>query len=125
MNRSPTLARNGWVAFAGVMLALAAAFNFTWAMTAFIRDEYLIANLLFGDMTAWGVLYLIGAIVLGAISYLVFRRNPAAQRLGVALAAINVVGALLTIGAFPLWSVPIMVANALALYALTAHADGE
>ena len=120
-----TLTRSGWVSFAGVMLAIGAAFDFIWAMTAFANDEYFINRLLFGNLTAWGVLYLIGSGLLALTAYLVFRRNPIGQALGVTLAAVNLIGALLTIGAYPLWSISIMVVDALVIYGLTAHWDGE
>jgi hypothetical protein len=107
------------------MLAIAAAFDFIWAMTAFANDDYFINNLLFGDLTAWGVLYLIGAGLLAMTSYLVFRRSALGQMLGVFLAAVNAVGALLTAGAYPVWSISIMVVNALVIYGLTARWDGE
>jgi hypothetical protein len=125
MDDMSTLTRSGWVSFAGVMLAIGAAFDFIWAMTAFAKDEYFVNRLLFGDLTAWGVLYLIGAGLLALTSYLVFRRHPLGQALGVTLAAVNVVGALLTIGAYPVWSLSIMVVDALVIYGLTAHWDGD
>jgi hypothetical protein len=125
MDEMRTATRSGWVTFAGVMLAIAAAFDFIWAMTAFANDDYFINNLLFGDLTAWGVLYLIGAGLLAMTSYLVFRRSALGQMLGVFLAAVNAVGALLTAGAYPVWSISIMVVNALVIYGLTAHWDGE
>jgi hypothetical protein len=125
MDEMRTATRSGWVTFAGVMLAIAAAFDFIWAMTAFANDDYFINNLLFGDLTAWGVLYLIGAGLLAMTSYLVFRRSALGQMLGVFLAAVNAVGALLTAGAYPVWSISIMVVDALVIYGLTAHWDGE
>jgi hypothetical protein len=41
--------------------------------------------------------------------------------LGVFLASVNVIGALLTVGAHPVWSISIMVAAVLVIYALTAR----
>jgi hypothetical protein len=125
MDRITTVTRSGWVSFAAVMLAIGAAFDFIWAITAFAKDEYFINRLLFGNLTAWGVLYLIGSALLALTAYLVSRRNAMGQVLGVTLAAVNVVGALLTIGAYPLWSLSIMVVGALVIYGLTAHWDGE
>ena len=39
--------------------------------------------------------------------------------------AVNAIGALLTIGAYPVWALSIMVVNALVIYGLTIHWDGE
>jgi hypothetical protein len=121
VNESSSTSGGGWVAFAAVMLLIAAAFDFVWAMTAFLHDGYFVDDLLFGNLTAWGVLYLIGAIVLALTALLVSVRSPVGRVLGVFLASVNVLGALLTVGAHPVWSISIMVADVLVIYALTAR----
>ena len=44
----------GWLAFAGSMILLVGAFNVVDGVVAVTKHEYVVDDLLFGDLPAWG-----------------------------------------------------------------------
>ena len=82
--RSSPETDTGWATFAGVLSAPKGIFHPMFAALA--NDENFVADeLLFGDLTLWGLFYLVlGALQLGA-AYLI-ARGRAGQLLGLLLA---------------------------------------
>jgi hypothetical protein len=118
--------RSGWLTFAAVMFLVASAVNLLYGISALVNDDYFaIDELLFGDLSMWGVIYLcIGAVQLAA-GVLILRRSVAGAMLGIALAVLHAMLALLTIGAYPVWSIIALTIDGLIIYALTVHGLGE
>ena len=121
---SATPRRTGLVTFAGVMLVLAAALNLIDGIAALAGDDqYLVDELLFGDLTAWGIWWLcVGALLLFT-GVMVLRRSVWGVVFGVTLAGINAMTQLLFIGAYPAWALTAMVIDGLIIAALTTGAD--
>jgi hypothetical protein len=114
----------GWAGFAGTMILIVGTFNVIWGLVALIEDDYFVADeLLFGDLSFWGVVLLIigGAQVITAM--LIFSGSEMGVVLGIMFAGLNAVGALLSIGAYPIWSMIILVLDGLVIYALTVYGD--
>src|SRR5918995_2881238 len=67
-SRSRGVQDSGWAVFAGVLFLLAGIFHVMWGIAAFASDDTFIADeLLFGDLSLWGVFYLlVGALQLAA-----------------------------------------------------------
>lgn len=116
----------GWLTFAGVMFLIAATFNAVYGVSALANDDYFaVDELLFGDLSMWGALYL-GAAALQAIAaLLLFARSSVGSFLGIAIAMISATLALVSIGAYPLWSITIMFVDGLIIYGLTVYGFGE
>lgn len=116
----------GWVAFAGVMFLIAATFNAVYGISALVNDDYFRADeLLFGDLSFWGVIYLIVAATQLVTALLVFSRSAAGVVVGIALAMLNATITLLSIGAYPVWSIIVLVVDGLIIYGLTVHGTAE
>lgn len=113
-----------WAAFAAVLFLILGVFNVINGLAALAADDYFRADeLLFGDLSMWAVFYLvIGAIQL-LTSWLIFRGSMVGAILGITLAALNAVLALLSIGAYPIWAVIILALDGLVIYALTVYGD--
>jgi hypothetical protein len=120
---SPTRPGTGWAAFAGMMILIAGSFNIIWGIVAVTDDYFSSANLIFWNLDAWGWVH----IVLGALqivtALLIFSGSTMGAVLGITFAFFNAIGALLDIGAFPVWSVIILVLDGLIIYALTVYGD--
>jgi hypothetical protein len=117
-------ARTGLVTFGGVMLLIAAAFNLLDGVVALVNDDYYVADeLLFGDLTGWGLWWLMigGAQLLAG--WLVLARNGIGALLGIFLAGFNALTHLMFLGAYPAWSIAIMVVDGLVIYALATRLD--
>jgi hypothetical protein len=112
----------GWRKFAGVMFLLAATFNALYGIAALANDDYFaVDELLFGDLSMWGVFYLIVAALQAITALLVFNRNPFGAGMGIVMAMISATLAVLSIGAYPVWSVIVLVVDGLIIYGLTVY----
>jgi hypothetical protein len=116
----------GWLTFAGVMFLIAATFNTVYGISALVNDDYFaVDELLFGDLSMWGVLYLIVAASQVVAALLVFARSAIGAILGIFIAGLNATVALVSIGAYPIWSITVMVVDGLIIYGLAVHGFGE
>jgi hypothetical protein len=120
----PATTRSGVVTFAGVMMLLAAALNLLDGIVALLNDDhYAIDELLFGDLTAWGVWWLLVAAIQGAIGLAIVRRSSLGAIAGITVAGVNALTQLMFIGAYPAWSIAVIVVDGVIIYALTAHLE--
>ena len=112
----------GWPVFAGVLFVLAGIFHVMWGIAALANDDNFVTDeLLFGDLSLWGVFYLVvGALQLSA-AWLIGRARPAGRALGLLLAGLSAVNAMFTLGAYPLWSAAILIVDLLIIYGLAVH----
>jgi hypothetical protein len=114
----------GWAAFAATMVLIAGVFNFIYGLAAIVDDNYFVASdLLFGDLTLWGCIHLILGVAQVVTATMIFGGNDLGAVLGITFAGFNAIAALLAIGAYPLWSVIILVIDGLIIYALTVYGD--
>ena len=106
------------------MFLIAATFNAVYGIAALANDDYFAADeLLFGDLSMSGAFYLTVAALQVAAALLVWARSG--FELGILLAMVSATPALLSIGAYPIWSITVMVVDGLIIYALTVYGLGE
>ena len=121
---SPRSTRSGLATFAGVMLLLAAAFSLLDGVVALVNDDYYaVDELLFGDLTAWGVWWLCVGILQLATGIAVLRRSVWGVIFGIMIAGLNAFTQFMFIGAYPAWAITAMVVDGLIIYALTTRFD--
>jgi hypothetical protein len=115
---------HGWAAFAATMVLIVGVFNVIYGLAAIIEDDYFLADeLLFGDLSFWGWVHLIIGVAQVITAMLIFGGNDFGAVLGIMFAGFNAIAALLAIGAYPVWSVIILVIDGLVIYALTVYGD--
>ena len=114
----------GWAAFAATMVLVVGVFNVIYGLAAIIEDDYFVADeLLFGDLSLWGWVHLIIGVLQVITATLIYAGNDFGAVLGIMFAGFNAIAALLAIGAYPVWSVIILVVDGLIIYALTVYGD--
>jgi hypothetical protein len=114
----------GWAAFAATMVLVVGVFNVIYGLAAIIEDDYFVADeLLFGTLSLWGWIHLIIGVLQVITATLIYAGNDFGAVLGIMFAGFNAIAALLAIGAYPLWSVIIIVVDGLIIYALTVYGD--
>ena len=114
----------GWAAFAATMVLVVGVFNVIYGLAAIIEDDYFAADeLLFGDLSLWGWVHLIIGVLQVVTATLIYAGNDFGAVLGIMFAGFNAIAALLAIGAYPVWSVIILVVDGLIIYALTVYGD--
>ena len=113
-----------WAVFVAALFFTLGCFNVIYAIAAYTQDDYFVADeLLFGDLSMWGTVYLIVGLVQLLTGFLVWRGSVMGQILGILLALVNSFQVLLSVGAYPVWSIVILVFNGVVIYALTVYGD--
>jgi hypothetical protein len=114
----------GWAAFAATMVLVVGVFNVIYGLAAIIEEDYFVADeLLFGNLSLWGWVHLIIGVLQVITAALIYAGNDFGAVLGIMFAGFNAIAALLAIGAYPVWSVIILVVDGLIIYALTVYGD--
>ncbi len=124
MESSPSGAKGqGWAAFAATMVLIVGVFNVIYGLAAIVDDDYLTGELLFGDVSLWGWIHLILGVLQVVTATMIYAGNDFGAVLGIMFAGFSAIAALLSIGAYPVWSVIILVLDGLIIYALTVYGD--
>jgi hypothetical protein len=116
-----SLEGGGWVVFAGIMLVLVGFFNVINGIAAISNSDYLVHQLLFSNMNAWGWTFLIwGCIQILAGATLVSGSTWAIV-VGIVTAFVNILAQLSWARTNPVWAVCAMVIDVLVIYGLVVH----
>jgi hypothetical protein len=114
----------GWVLFAGLMLMIAATLNIVWGVAAVAGSGFFVAGadyILIADLTTWGWI----AIGFGALEFLaalsVWRGGGFGRWFGIFVAGMALIGALMSIAAYPFWSLTLVAIDVLIIYGLAAY----
>jgi hypothetical protein len=101
--------RSGWVTFAGVMLLIAGVLNVIYGIAAigdskfFINDsKYILSNL-----NTWGWITLIIGVIQLLAAFSLWSGNLYGRIIGIGAAGLSAIAALLSIPAYPFWSLAI------------------
>ena len=124
--RSPSTGWAGWVAFAGIMLALIGFFDVLQGLTALLNDEYFTVRegqLLVFDFTAWGWITLIWGTLLVLAGLGLLSGRGWARVFAIVVVFVNMIVQIAFLASFPIWSTIIIALGAFVLYALTARWD--
>ena len=116
----------GWVAFAGITLALIGSFNILQGLTALFNDEYFAVRggeLLVLDFTAWGWITLIWGLVLIAAGLSLLAGRGWARWFAILAVFVNTIAQIAFLASYPIWSTIIIALDVFVLYALTARWD--
>jgi hypothetical protein len=101
--------RAGWVTFAGVLLLIGGVLNVVYGIAAigdssfFVNDQkYIISNL-----NTWGWVTLILGVIQLFAAFSLWSGNLYGRIIGIGAAGLSAIGALLSIPAYPFWSLAI------------------
>lgn len=112
------------LSFATVVLAVAGVLNLVEAAAALGGDSRFDANrLLFDSLTGWGIAVLIIGLLQIYAAREIHLRKPAGLLWGIALSCISGISHFIMIGAYPLWSITVMIVNFGVIFALTTNDD--
>ncbi len=117
----------GWVIFAGIMVAIAGVMNFIYGIAAIGNSHFFIANqhYVISSLSTWGwVVMLIGVFEL-CVALGIWVRAGWARWTGVALASLNVIAQLLLLPAYPLLAISIVALDILVIYGLVTYGGRE
>ena len=114
---------DGWVLFAGTMLAMVGTLNVIDGIAAISNSTFFTENARFviSDLNTFGwVVLILGSLqVLAAFG--IWARTAGVRWFGVAVASVNAVIQLLFIPAYPFWSLTLFTLDILVIYGLIAY----
>jgi hypothetical protein len=115
---------SNWAAFVVALFFTLGCLNLIDGVAALSKDSnFRVDSLLFGSLSFWATVYLIiGALQL-LTAWLIWRGSYAGSLIGMCLVGVNALITLLTVGAYPLWSIIILVGDGVVIYALTVYGD--
>jgi hypothetical protein len=115
----------GWVTFAGVLLLCLGTLNIIEGIAAIGNAHFFVANTHYiaGSPNIWGWILLCIGVVELAVGVGVFVKNQFSGWVGVVVLAANAIARLLTMPAYPFWSLCIFALDILAIYGLIAYGN--
>jgi len=117
----------GLIIFASVLLLVIGFFNLLDGIAAIANSHVFIGNAHYvvGDLRAWGwTMTIFGALQLLAAAGL-WTGNQLARWFAVAVVALNAIGQMFFIPAYPFWSLVIIAVDIVALWGLCAYGSRE
>ena len=118
--RGPT----GWVMFAGSIMVIVGFLNFFYGLAAILNDDVVVVGghgAIIADLTAWGWVTLIVAVVLVLAGFGLFSGAEWARAVGVIIVGLNAIEQVWVFPAAPLWALIVILLDVVILYNLTAR----
>ena len=117
-------AGGGWFTFAGVMFLISGASNLLWGIAALDKKDYLPEEgLLFSNLTLWGWLSIIWALMALVGGYLLLTRSEWSGGVGLVLATLSAVFWLFAIPVLPIWALIVIAIDVAIIYGISTHLD--
>jgi len=114
---------SGWVLFAGIMISLVGLLDVIWGIAAIGDSRFFVndATFILSGLNTWGwIVLVLGAIQLVA-AFSIWKGGQAGRWFGIAVAMFNAVAALMSISAYPFWSLAVFTLDILVIYGLIAY----
>jgi hypothetical protein len=117
----------GLILFAGVLLLVSGFWNLIYGIAAIANSRVFVANAhyVFGNLRTWGWITLIFSILMLIAGGGVLVGNQLARWFGVAVLGLNAIEQMLSLPAYPFWSLTIIAMDVVALYGLCAYGSRE
>jgi hypothetical protein len=118
-----TVEGGGWLVFAGIMVFIAGVLNAIWGIAAIDKASFFLEDerYIFSDLSTWGwIILIIGVLQLFA-AFSIWSGGSYGQWIGIISASLSAIGALLSLPAYPFWSLAIFGMDLLIIYGLAAY----
>lgn len=114
----------GWVLFATIAFGVAATLSVIWGIAAVSTSNFFVANasyILIQNLHTWGWI----VMGLGALEFLaaasIWLAGTYGRWFGIGVAALCAIAAMMTIPAYPFWSLVLVALDVLVIYGLSAN----
>ena len=113
----------GWILFAGIMIVVAGVLNIIYGIAAIDNATFFVndAKYIFSDLKTWGWIVLILGLLQVFAAFSIWQGGSYGRWFGIFAAGLNSIGALLSIPAYPFWSLAIFAVDVLIIYGLAAY----
>jgi hypothetical protein len=113
----------GWIIFAASMLGLAGTFNVIQGILAIGDSRVFVgeSTFVFSDLNTWGWIMLLLGVAQLLAAFAIVSGSEFARWFGIACAAVNAIGQLMFIPAYPFWAISMFAVDILIIYALAVY----
>jgi hypothetical protein len=124
MNAESTL--SGWWVFAGVLLLVAGILNVIWGIAAIGDSKFFTedATYIISGLHTWGWIVLIVGVLELVAAFSLWSGGEFGRWFGIFIASLNAIAALLSIGAYPFWSLAVFALAIIIVYKLSEGPEG-
>jgi len=122
--RSRTLEqRSGWVTFAAVLLSIAGVLNVIYGIAAISDSSFFVndTRYIFSGLNTWGWVTLILGVVQLVAALSLWGGGLFGRIVGIAAAGLSAIAALLSIPAYPLWSLAIFALDVVIIHQIATR----
>jgi hypothetical protein len=111
---------SGWWVFAGVLLLIAGVLNIIWGIAAIGDSKFFTENVTYiiSGLNTWGWILLIVGVLELVAAFSLFSGGEFGRWFGIFIAAVNAVGALLSLPGYPFWSLAVFALSIIVIYKL-------
>ena len=113
----------GWLLFAAIILAIVGVLNVIYGIAAIGDSSFFVADTQFilSGLNTWGWVTLILGLLQLVASISVFRGGQFGRWFGIAVAAFSAISALLSLPAYPFWSLAVFAIDLMIIYGLAVY----
>jgi hypothetical protein len=113
----------GWILFAASMLGLAGSWNTIQGILAIADSRVFVGEqkFVFSDLQTWGWIVLVLGVLQLLAAFGIVGGSEAATWFGIGVAAVNAIGQLFFLPAFPFWALTMFAVDVLIIYALAVY----
>lgn len=113
----------GWVAFAGIMIAIVGVLNFIYGIAAISNSHFFVrgAEYIISDLNTWGWVIMITGVVQFGAAIAIFGRVEWGRWIGILTASVNAIIQLIFIASYPFASLAVFAIDILVIYGLVAY----
>ena len=118
---------NGWVLFAAIMIAMVGVLNVIYGIAAIGNANFFIADqqYILSGLNTWGWVMLILGALQGTAAFSIMAGGSFGRWFGIGVASVNAIAALLSIPAYPFWSLAVFAVDILIIYGLATYGGGR
>jgi hypothetical protein len=114
---------SGWLVFAGVLIVMAGILNVIYGIAAIDDANFFVAGqqYILSDLSTWGwVMLALGVLQIFA-AFSLWNGGTFGRWFGIGAASLNAIAALMSIPAYPFWSLAIFTIDILIIYGLATY----
>jgi hypothetical protein len=115
--------RSGWVTFAGVMLLLVGVLNVIYGIAAIGDANFFIndARYILSDLSTWGWVTLVIGVFQFFAAFSLWSGGLYGRIIGIAAAGLSAIAALLSIPAYPFWSLAVFAVDIVIIHQIATR----
>ena len=112
---------DGWLMFSGAMIFFSGLWNAVEGGFALFRSAFFTGSPVFGNLTFWAAVWIGIGVVEMVLAYAIISGNNIARWIAIVVIAFASLVHLLTLPAYPWWSLFVLAINLLVIYGLLVH----